>query len=266
MDSSDGVLKDIVVVATDNRIKMLVGKFKQFSLKNLLRRKIWKQFGHWLFWHSSIKRKRVKKLIERLTVLAQDVPIEIMDLRNAVFGKVCLRLEPMDSMSLFECVNTVRRPRGFEQVFICSIYPQILKRGFGIFNISSGQPHRIDVEIGYLGHNDDQFFWVFEVDGNSRDDPAKTFVPKKHIRGDKCYWVYRLGVAGLGDSDSVDPLHWMIGCQTFFNNIMADLKRRNYQVTAASIPDFELGRLSLLRRLSLDKLKKYQSRFERQNR
>ena len=245
---------------------MLVGKLKQLSLKRLLSVQIWKQFGHWLFWHSSIKRKRVRQLVERLTLLDQNVPIEIVDLRNAVFGKVGLGLKPVELESLLECVNAVQQPRGFEQVFICSIYPQILKRGFGIFNISSGQPHRIDVEIGYLGHNDDQFFWVFEVDGNSRDDPAKTFVPKKHIRGDKCYWVYRLSVAGLGDSESVNPLHWMIGCQTFFNNIMADLKRRNYQVTAASIPDFELGRLSLLRRLSLDKLKKYQSRFERQNR
>ena len=68
--------------------------------------------------------------------------------------------------------------------------------------------------------------------------------------------VYRLGVAGLVESGNLNPLQWMISCQTFFNNIMADLKRRNYQVTAALISDFELGRLSLLRRLALDKLKK----------
>lgn len=262
----DGVLRNIVAVTTNSRIKMLVGKLKQLSLKRLLSVQIWKQFGHWLFWHSSIKRKRVRQLVERLTLLDQDVPIEIVDLRNAVFGKVCLGLKPVELESLLECVNAVQQPRGFEQVFICSIYPQILRRGFGVFNISSDQPHRIDVEISYLGHNEDPFFWIFEVDGNSRDDPAKTLVPQKHIRGNKCYLVYRLGVASLVESGDLNPLQWMISCQTFFNNIMVDLKRRNYQVTAASISDFELGRLSLLRRLSLDKLKKHQSLYERQNR
>jgi len=259
-------LRNKVAGATNRRMKALAEKLKQLSLKKVLSVQIWKQFGHWLFWHSSIKRNRVRKLIERLTLLDQGSLAEITGLRDAVFGKVCLGLKPAEWERFLECVNIVRQPLGFEQIFICSIYPQILRRGFGVTSIPSDQLHRIDVEIGYLGHNEDYFFWVFETDGASRDDPAKTFVPEKHIRGDKYYLVYRLGVAGLVESGNLNPLQWMISCQTFFNNIMADLKRRNYQVTAALISDFELGRLSLLRRLSLDKLKKHQSLYERQNR
>ena len=262
----DGVLRNKIVVLTSNRLKVLVEELKQLSFKGLLNVSIWKRVGHWLYWRSSIKRNRVRKLIGRLALLDRGVSIEITDLRNAVFGKVCLGLKPVELEDLLKCVNTVRQPRGFEQIFISSIYSQILRRGFGVFNISSGQPHRIDVEIGYLGYNEDPFFWIFEVDGNSRDDPAKIFVPEKRIRGDKCYLVYRLGVAGLVESGNLNPLQWMISCQTFFNNIMLDLKRWNYQVTAASISDFELGRLSLLRRLSLDKLKKRQSLSEYRNR
>ena len=59
---------------------------------------------------------------------------------------------------------------------------------------------------------------------------------------------------------NLDAMQWTINSQTYFNSALADLKKRNYKVTTASIPLFELEQLSLLRRLALDAQKKRQSR------
>ena len=51
---------------------------------------------------------------------------------------------------------------------------------------------------------------------------------------------------------------WILNARTYLTHILADLKNRNYQITATAIPDFERERLSLLRRLSLARLRKRQ--------
>ena len=119
--------------------------------------------------------------------------------------------------------------------------------------------HRLDVEIGYLGHNEDYFFWVFQIDGRTKSSVDRTFSPRQETRDDKLYLIYQLDTLAFFEENPLDAVQWISNSQIHFDKILGDLKKRNYKVTAASIPHFEWGRLSLLRRLSLDALRRHRS-------
>jgi hypothetical protein len=200
--------------------------------------------------------------MKQLTPLVeQGAPAGARALRDEVFARICLQLRRMeDRRKLLNLLNTANQPIGFEQVFFASIYPQILRRNLAVSPMQTSAKHRLDVEIGYLGHSEDYFFWVFEIDGASSDDQRRKLTPEQKVRGDKLYVVYRLGAAELVEGQSRDALQWMINSQMLFERIVTDLRRRNYKVTAASIPRFAQERLSLLRRLALDALRKRRAR------
>ena len=188
-----------------------------------------------------------------------------------------------------DVLTHVHQPIGFEQILFAAIYPVLLKRDMAIIPITTETPHRLDVEIGYLGHNEDYFFSVFEIDGTKRLTLKTPLNPRMEVREDKRYVVYSLGSNKLVDTDFAEyaewwlldsprltialPLlaaayadQWILNARLYLNHILTDLKKRNYQVTAMTIPDFERERLSLLRRLSLDRLRKRQLLSERRNR
>ena len=241
----------------DNRLRQVLQGFRRISLRYLWDGGTWKRLGHWILWNISLKRRRIKHLARYLIPLDQSVPLEVRTLRDEVFAQVCLNLKKVENRrELVKLLNAANKPTGFEQIFLSAIYPQILNRNFGILPLPTTTNHRLDVEIGYLGHNEDYFFWAFEIDGATEDRPDRTLVPEQKIREDKRYVIYRLGVVGLVKPRNLDALQWIINAQVLFNNVLADLKRQNYKVTAASIPHFERGRLSLLRRLARDELKK----------
>jgi len=58
----------------------------------------------------------------------------------------------------------------------------------------------------------------------------------------------------------------VLNARLYLQHILKDLKKRNYQVTTMVVPDFERARLSLLRRLSLDRLRKRRLLSERRSR
>ena len=242
----------------ENRYRQFLQKLKNISPRRLLHFQTWYRVGLWLLWNISLKRRAIKDLIKHLGLLDQNV----MSLRNEVFAQICLKLKMEDRQKLLDLLGRAQKPSGFDQIFLSAIYPQVLNRNLGIVPLPTEADNRLDVEMGYLGYNEEYFFWVLEIDGAVDADPDRTLVPEQKTRDDNRYLVYRLGVANLvkADQNPLDAMQWIINAQIYFNRVLADLKRRNYKITAVTIPHFELGRLSLLRRLALDELKKRQFR------
>ncbi len=259
-------------------------------LNQLRERETWQTLWHWGLWRVIPKRRRILKRIQELQPLHANAPPEMRALRDEVFSKSCLELKrPEQEQILLDTLTHVHQPLGFEQIFFAAIYPVLLKRDMVVIPMTTETPHRLDVEIGYLGHNEDYFFWVLEIDSTKRLTLDTPLNPRIEAREDKRYTVYSLGASGLVDTDFTEyaeqwlldsprltialPLlaaayadQWILNARLYLAHILTDLKKRNYKVTAMVIPDFERERLSLLRRLSLDRLRKRQLLSERRNR
>ena len=259
-------------------------------LSQLREREMWQTVWHWVLWRTIPKRRRVLRLIQELQPLHPNAPPEMRALRDEVFSKSCLELKrPEQEQILLDTLTHAHQPLGFEQIFFAAIYPVLLKRDMVVIPITTETPHRLDIEIGYLGHNEDYFFWVLEIDSTKRLTLDTQLNPRMETRDDKRYAVYSLGSSGLVDTDFAEyaeqwlldsprltialPLlaaayadQWILNSRLYLSHILTDLKKRNYQVTAMVIPDFERERLSLLRRLSLDRLRKRQLLSARRNR
>ena len=259
-------------------------------LSQLRERETWQTLWHWLLWRTIPKRRRILKRIQELQPLHANAPPEMRALRDEVFSKSCLELKrPEQEQILLETLAHVHQPLGFEQIFFAAIYPVLLKRDMVVIPMTTETPHRLDVEIGYLGYNEDYFFWVLEIDSTKRLTLNTPLNSRIETREEKRYTIYSLGSSGLVDTDFAEyaeqwlldsprltialPLlaaayadQWILNARLYLSHILTDLKKRNYKVTATVIPDFERERLSLLRRLSLDRLRKRQLLSERRNR
>ena len=259
-------------------------------LNQLRERETWQTLWHWGLWRVIPKRRRILKRIQELQPLHANAPPEMRALRDEVFSKSCLELKrPEQEQILLDTLTHVHQPLGFEQIFFAAIYPVLIKRDMVVIPMTTETPHRLDVEIGYLGHNEDYFFWMLEIDSTKRLTLNTPLNPRSELRDDKRYTVYSLGGSGLVDTDFTEyaeqwlldsprltialPLlaaayadQWILNARLYLSHILTDLKKRNYKVTATVIPDFERERLSLLRRLSLDRLRKRQLLSERRNR
>lgn len=277
------------ILASDNLFERIFTAMRAF-LGQLLQKETWQALWHWLLWRVSPKRRRIQKLMQQLQPLDASAPAEMRALRDEVFAKSCLELQLLEEQQiLLDILNKAQRPLGFEQVFLAAIYPILVQRDMEVIPLATEAEHRLDVEIGYLGHNEDYFFWVFEIDGTKRLTLETPLEPRLDVRDDKRYVVYPLGSVGLVETDfaayaeqwlldaprlaTALPIlaaayaeQWLLNARIYLAHILNDLKRRNYKVTATAIPDFERERLSLLRRLSLDRLKKRQSQSARQTR
>ena len=250
----------------------------------------WQALWNWVLWRVMPKHRRIFKLTRELQPLDPSTPTEMRTVRDEVFARSCLELQRIEEAQiLLDILKHVHQPLGFEQIFFAAIYPVLVKRDMEAVPILTKDRHRLDVEIGYLGHNEDYFFWMFEIDGTKNLSLDSPLVPRLEMRDDKRYVVYSLGSAGLVDADYAEYAgqwlldsprltmalrllsvayaeQWILNARVYFSHILADLKKRNYQVTAMAIPDFERARLSLVRRLSLDRLRKRQFLSERRNR
>ena len=259
-------------------------------LSQLREKETWQTLWHWVLWRTMPKRRRILRLIQELQPLHSNAPPEMRALRDEVFAKSCLELKrPEQEQTLLDVLTHAHQPLGFEQIFFAAIYPALLKRDMVVSSMTTETAHRLDVEIGYLGYNEDYFFWVFEVDGAKRLTLNTPLNPRMEMREDKRYVVYSLGSNGLVDTDFTAyaeqwlldsprltialPLlaaayadQWILNARLYLSHILTDLKKRNYKITAMAIPDFERERLSLLRRLSLDRIRKRQLLSERRNR
>lgn len=250
----------------------------------------WRALWNWGLWRVLPKRRHILKLTRDLPAVDPKAPPEMQATRDEVFAKSCMELQRTEeSRILLDVLTHAQQPLGYEQIFFAAIYPVLVKRDMEAIPIATDTAHRLDVEIGYLGHNEDYFFWVMEIDGTKRLDLNTPLAPREEVRDDKRYVVYPLGSQGLIDVEYAEyaeqwlldsprlatalPLltdayaeQWILNARVYLTHILADLRKRNYQVTATAIPDFERERLSLLRRLSLDRLRKRQFLSERRNR
>ena len=285
-------------------LKIMVNEQRNFQSENIFQRffisakafvnqsvqkETWQTLWQWCLWRATPKHRRILKLVRQLQPLDPNAPVEIRAVRDEVFAKSCLELQTSEQQILLEILKYAQQPIGYEQILFTAIYPVLIKRDMEVIPIQTKAKHRLDVEIGYLGHNEDYFFWVLEIDGTERLSLNTPLNPRMEIRDDKRYVVYSLGSNGLVDTDYAAyaeqwlldsprltialPLlatayaeQWILNTRTYLTHILADLKKRNYQVTATAIPDFERERLSLLRRLALARLKKRQFLSERRNR
>ena len=259
-------------------------------LSQVWQKETWQTLWHWTLWRIVPKRRRILQLIHELQPLDPNAPPEMRALRDEVFLKSCLKLQRIEEAQiLLDILKHAQQPLGYEQIFFAAIYPVLIKRDMEVIPILTEARHRLDVEIGYLGHNEDYFFWVLEIDGTKRLNLNTPLAPRLEVRDDKRYVVYPLGSTGLVDTDYAEyaeqwlldsprltmalPLlaaayaeQWILNARIYLTHILTDLRKRNYQVTATVISDFERERLSLLRRLSLDRLRKRRSLSERRNR
>ncbi len=276
-------------LATEGIFKRVYTAVTAFLLL-LIEKETWQALARWVLWQVIPKRRRIHKVMQELNPLAENAPPEMHALREEVFSKSCLELpKPQDIETLMEILNHVEQPMGNEQIFFAALYPILVKRDLEAIPVKSETPHRLEVEIGYLGHNEDYFFWVFEIDANRKMSLNTQLHVREEQREDKRYVVYTLGGTGLVEEDFAAyaeqwllntprlslalPLlatayadQWILNTRVYFAHILNDLKKRNYKVTAESIPDFERGRLSVLRHLSLLKINRRQFRSSRRTR
>ena len=276
-------------LASENLLQRFFIGAKAFVWQ-LLKKETWQALWHWGLWRVTPKRRRILKLRHQLHPLDANAPAEMRALRDEIFAKSCLELQqPEEQQILLDVLRHAQKPLGYEQIFFAAIYPVLVKRDMEAIPIATEVNHRLDVEIGYLGHNEDYFFWVFEIDGTKRLTLETPLEPRMEVRDDKRYVVYPLGSTGLVETDyaayaeqwlleaprlaTALPLlaaayaeQWLLNARVYLAHILRDLKKRNYKVTATAIPDFERERLSLLRRLSLARLRERQSRSARRNR
>lgn len=272
--------------STLQRITTLVVAF----MLQLREKETWQALTRWIFWRVLPKRRRIMKLKRELKPLSENAAPETHALRDEVFLKSCLEVQKFeDQETLLEILNNVEQPLGLEQIFFSSLYPTLIKRDFAAIPILTDTPHRLEVEVGYLGHNEDYFFWVFEIDSNRRMSLKTGLDVREAQRDDKRYVIYTLGCTGLVETDFAEyaeqwllntprlavalPLlatayaeQWILNVRIYFQHILKDLKKRNYKVTAEAIPDFERERLSILRRLSLVQLRRRRFQSGRRNR
>ena len=241
---------------------------RTFFSQSIFQKRTWSLIVNWLSWQVLPSRRRISKLIDQLIPLRGDVPTNRKFLRDRVFALTCLKLKKLDRQHLVELLNHACEPTGLEQAFLSAIFPQIIGRGFSSIPLRTPNQSQLHVEIGYLAHNEDYFFWVLEIDGERKDNPDRpTIVPILETRGPKKFVKYPLGVAALVNHldlrvdsvpiESTDTLGWIMNSQIHFNRVLRDLKKRNYEVTTTERQNFELGRLKLLRRLGLRELKKH---------
>ena len=261
-----------------------------FGFLGLLREKeTWQALTRWCLWRVIPKRRGILKLIRELNPLVENAPPEMHSLRDEVFSKCCLELKQQDQQILLDILNHVEHPIGYEQIFFTAIYPIIVKRDLEVIPIHTEEHHQLHVEIGYLGHNEDYFFWVFEIESERRMSLKTPINVREDQRDDKRFAIYTLGCAGLVETDFAAyaeqwllntprlsialPLlatayaeQWILNTRIYFSHILNDLKKRNYKVTAEAIPDFERARLSILRHLSQLRLERRQFQSSRRNR
>ena len=241
---------------------------RTFFSQSIFQKRTWSSILNSLSWQVLPRRRRISKLIDQLIPLRRDVPANRKFLRDRVFALTCLRLKKLDRQHLVELLNHACEPTGLEQAFLSAIFPQIIGRGFSSIPLRTPNQSQLHVEIGYLAHNEDYFFWVLEIDGERKDNPDRpTIVPILETRGPKKFVKYPLGVADLVNHldlrvdsvpiESTDTLGWIMNSQIHFDRVLRDLKKRNYAVTTTEEQILELGRLKLLRRLGLQELKKH---------
>lgn len=206
-----------------------IGK-KLYNLKKIFSKELWKQTFRRLIWKTLPRHRHVDKLASHLEALPEGVPDKVKYLRDRVFREVALGLKRRDDReTLSILLNECREARGVEQIFFTAIYPFIRKRNFVIVHHPTGQPGRMDIELGYEGHSNEYVFWILEIDGSS--DERAGSLPQmrwKVIDNSRCP-IYHIGAAAIFDRKNINSTQLIINAQNIFVAILEDLKKNGFR-------------------------------------
>jgi len=184
------------------------------------------------------KHRHIRKLHSSLGPL-EKASQEMQHAREQLFKRIALKIKNRTHREDFAMLlNGCIEPAGPEQMFLAAIYPLALKRNLIVYTEPT-EPHRLDVEVGYIGHADVYYFWILQLNGEESGDVGKIPEPQREEHAGKIIHIYQIPAAGFIDMEDWDVDEFIIKTQLFFINILEDLKRRGYLIAPAKshIPD-----------------------------
>jgi len=185
-----------------------------------------------MLWHTLPKHRSIQKLYNKLKPL-EDAPPEIQHAREQLFKRVAFKIKARTQrQAMPTLLDSCKEPAGPEQMFLAAIYPLALRRNLIVYTEPT-EPHRLDVEIGYIGHADVFYYWILQLDGEGKATVDKVPEPQREEREDKLIHVYQIPAAGFVDTENWDADEFIVKVQLFFINILEDLKRRGYRIAPA---------------------------------
>ena len=186
-----------------------------------------------IIWSISPRRRMILRIFRQLKPL-ENASQEMQKAREEIFKQIALELKLQEQIEeLRMLLDTCIAPAGPEQIFAATIYPMILRFNLLAY-IEPSEPHRIEIEIGYIGHMDEYYYWIVEVDGMSRDGVEQMLQPRQRNEEDVISIVYRIPAAGYLDVENDSSvLNLILKSRHLFLNILEDVKRRGYVIAPA---------------------------------
>ncbi|MBM3239000.1 hypothetical protein FJZ31_22130 [Candidatus Poribacteria bacterium] len=186
-----------------------------------------------IIWGFSHRRRMILRIFRQLKPL-ENVSQEMQQARKEVFQEVAFELkfqEQIEELRLF--LDACRLPAGPEQIFAAAIYPVMLRYRLLAY-VEPSEPNRLDIEIGYVGHMDEYYYWIVEVDGMSTEGIEQMLQPRQINKEGIISIAYRIPAAGYleveKDSSAVTLI---LKSRHLFLNILEDVKRMGYLITPA---------------------------------
>ena len=186
-----------------------------------------------IIWSISPRRRMILRIFRQMKPL-ENASQEMQKAREEIFKQIALELKLEEQIEeLRMLLDGCRDPAGPEQIFAASIYPMILRYKLLAY-VEPSEPHRLDIEIGYIGHIDEYYYWIVEVDGMSKDGIEQMLQPRQINKEDVISIVYRIPAAGyLEVEKDSSALNLIIKSRRLFLNILEDVKRRGYMIAPA---------------------------------
>jgi hypothetical protein len=192
-----------------------------------------KYISNKIIWSVLPRRRMILRILKQLKPL-ENASQNIQKAREEVFKQIALELKVQEQLEeLGMLLNACESPAGPEQIFATTIYPMILRYNLLAY-VEPSEPHRLDIEIGYIGHVDEYYYWIVEVDGISKEGLEEMLQPRQINKEDVISIVYRIPAAGYLDIEKdSSPLTLILKSRHLFLNILEDVKRRGYSIAPA---------------------------------
>ena len=186
-----------------------------------------------IIWSISPRRRMILRIFKQLKPLENASP-EMQQVREEIFKRMALELKLQKQIEeLRMLMDGCQSPAGPEQIFTAIIYPMILRYNLLAY-VEPSESHRLSIEIGYIGHIDEYYYWILEVDGMSKEGVEQMLQPRQINKEDFISIVYRIPAAGyLNIENDSSALTLILKSRHLFLNILEDVKRRGYVIAPA---------------------------------
>jgi len=186
-----------------------------------------------IIWSISPKRRMILRVFKKLLPLG-NASAEMQRAREEVFKEIAFELKLQEQVEeLVMLMDGCKSPAGPEQIFAATIYPMILRYNLLAY-VELSETHKIDIEVGYIGHLDEYYYWILEVDGTAKDGVDQMLQPRQVNKEDVISIAYRIPAAGyLNIEKEPSASNLIIKSRHLFLNILEDVKRRGYVIAPA---------------------------------